>query len=324
MRPTLIGCAVGGSLMLAGAILPAGEAGAAATAWVGTERAAVRLVTATDGAGQSSTVSAGLEFRYGDGWHGYWRTPGDAGIAPQFGWAGSENVAGSAVAWPAPHRLDISGLQNAVYTGRFILPVTVTLAAPGAATRLVLALDYAACANICVPIHADLSLPLPPGGARSAEAGALAAALAMVPGTPAAAAFDIRQQTVTPDGTGRRLTLILRSRGAPFHHPDLFVELPDGGLPPAPTVTLDDDGRTATLTAALPDASTTVPTLTVVDGERAAEIPAGVGEPVGDVGSHELPAILAIALLGGLILNVMPCVLPILSLKLSGVARHAG
>ena len=101
-------------------------------------------MTGTDSVGAGATVSAGLEFRYGDGWHGYWLTPGDAGFAPQVDWAGSQNVSGATVAWPAPHRLEIAGLQNAVYTGRFVLPLRVELAAADKAARLALALDDAA------------------------------------------------------------------------------------------------------------------------------------------------------------------------------------
>lgn len=54
---------------------------AAASDWEGDQRSEVRLVTATDGV-QGRVLQAGLEFRYRDGWHGYWRTPGDTGIAP--------------------------------------------------------------------------------------------------------------------------------------------------------------------------------------------------------------------------------------------------
>src|SRR5437879_8731481 len=67
-----------------------GLAHAAASGWVGDQRAAVRLITATDSLSTNPAFDAGIEFRFGAGWHGYWRTPGDAGIAPQFDWSGSE------------------------------------------------------------------------------------------------------------------------------------------------------------------------------------------------------------------------------------------
>jgi suppressor for copper-sensitivity B len=65
-----------------GLIMSTGSARAAATDWVGDSRAAVRLITAADNVTADSTLEAGLEFRFAKGWHGYWRTPGDAGIPP--------------------------------------------------------------------------------------------------------------------------------------------------------------------------------------------------------------------------------------------------
>ncbi len=61
---------------------------ASSTAWVGNQHAAVRLLTASDDVSGASPVEAGLEFRFAPGWHGYWRTPGDAGIAPVLDWSG--------------------------------------------------------------------------------------------------------------------------------------------------------------------------------------------------------------------------------------------
>src|SRR5262245_28413473 len=86
-------------------LLTGNLAHAATTDWVGDQRAAVRLITATDGVTSDATLEAGLEFRFAKGWHGYWRTPGDAGIAPRMDWSGSENIARNEVAWPSPHRL---------------------------------------------------------------------------------------------------------------------------------------------------------------------------------------------------------------------------
>jgi suppressor for copper-sensitivity B len=96
---------------------------AASTAWAGDSRAAVRLITGIDSLAADANLDAGLEFRFANGWHGYWRTPGDAGVGPVIDWSGSENIARSEVAWPAPHRLVIEGLQNSVYENRVVLPV---------------------------------------------------------------------------------------------------------------------------------------------------------------------------------------------------------
>ena len=70
------------ALCLGTALCTGGAAHAAATGWVGDKHAGVRLITSVDDVA-GTTLDAGLEFRFADGWHGYWRTPGDAGVAPQ-------------------------------------------------------------------------------------------------------------------------------------------------------------------------------------------------------------------------------------------------
>jgi suppressor for copper-sensitivity B len=118
--PTLVALSVG-------FIMWTGSAHAAATNWVGDSRAVVRLITATDNIAADSTLEAGLEFRFAKGWHGYWRTPGDAGIPPTVDWSASANISGAEISWPAPHRLVIDELQNSVYENDVVLPVKLHL-----------------------------------------------------------------------------------------------------------------------------------------------------------------------------------------------------
>ena len=290
----------------------------------GSPHADVRLIGGIDEPGARPVIAAGLAFRLAEGWHAYWRTPGDAGVAPHLDWAGSQNVADVTVGWPAPQRLDVAGFESAVYTGQFILPLTVRRQDASAPARLAVSLDYALCGAICVPAHADLSLALPAGPEAAAlDAPALVLARASLPGTPEAAGFEVRR-IGEAEHTPRTLTLSIASPGVPFRHPDLFVEGADGGLAGAPVVVLGDGGHTATLTARLPDGFGDHPRLTLVDDGRAAAIPFAAASPVVTAAPRGLPAILLIALAGGLILNLMPCVLPVLAIKLSGVLRHAG
>lgn len=309
---------------------------AASSAWVGDKQASVRLITASDSVG-GTRLQAGLEFDYPEPWHGYWRTPGDAGIPPALDWSASRNLKTQDVSWPAPARLVISDLQNSIYTGHFILPLDLKLADARAGAHIAVTIDYAACAEICVPKHASLVLDLPAGtGEPSAESGLIAAARAAVPGPPEAAGIEIVDEAVQTKGAARQLVVTLRSTAEAFREPDLFVEGAGDGLPPAPASAFGDDGRTVTLTTTLPpDFKPTSQTrLTLVDGPRAAEFD---GPPplaaasqtssaphAGSLRTGSLAAILLVALLGGLILNLMPCVLPILSIKLFAFARHGG
>jgi suppressor for copper-sensitivity B len=295
--------------------------------WVGDKRVAVRLITASDST-SGDALLAGLEFRYEPGWHGYWRTPGDAGIAPRFNWGNSKNVTGEQVAWPAPTRLEIEGLQNSIYSGRFVLPLILHLADSDAKTIVSVVVDYAACAQICVPEHARLDLSIEPGtAARSIDADTIAEASARVPGPLELSGIQASDIFFENDGAHRSLVLSLHSKSIPFDRPDLFVEGAGAGLPPAPKVEYDDGRHRAKFRVLLPD-NVILPaalTLTFADGNRSFEFrvpPTAV--LLSPRHKSELPIILGIALIGGLILNLMPCVLPVLSIKLFGLASHAG
>ena len=324
-------------LWLSGAVLAVGlvfgwPAGgfAAATGWVGDSHAAARLITATEATGSASAIEAGLEIRLAPGWHTYWRSPGDAGIPPSIDWAGSDNLAHAEIAWPAPQRWSLQGFETAGYENHVVLPIALTLAQPGRPVVLHAAVDYAACANICVPYSAKLELSLPAGAATPApQAALIAAASARVPQSLNAAGIGLMSADAAGGGRDASLVVRLRATGAAFQTPDLFVEGLAKGSPGRPEVELSQSGHIARLTVPIRDAGATgiagtKLTLTFVDGARAAEFPASpLSEPVRDDAPRLLP-ILAVALLGGLVLNFMPCVLPVLSLKMLSVASHAG
>ncbi len=303
---------------------------AAATGWVGDDHAAARLISAAAATGSAATVEAGLEIRLMPGWHAYWRSPGDAGIPPSIDWAGSTNLVHAEIAWPAPTRYSLQGFETAGYENHLVLPIALTLARPGQTLTLHAALDYAACAQICVPYSARLDLTLPAGSAAPApEAALIAAARARVPQGLAAAGIELVSANAAGSGRDASLVVRLNSPDSAFRSPDLFVEGLAKGSPGRPGVALSRRGHMARLTVPIlgTDAAGIAGrklTLTVVDGARAAEFAATPlpALPAGDAAG--LLPILAIALLGGLILNFMPCVLPVLSLKLLSVASQAG
>jgi suppressor for copper-sensitivity B len=274
-----------------------------------------------------------LQLRLTPGWHTYWRTAGDAGIAPSIGWKGSENLAGAEIAWPAPRRLpSFGGLETVGYEDGVVLPITVRVVHAGAPLHLHAEVNYASCKEVCIPYHASLDLVLPPGLARAGpEAPLLAAARARVPGDLSAARLRLLGAVVGPGQGSAVLSLRLASASAPLYSPDLFVEGVAKGSPGRPEVTLAEAGRVATIGVPIRNetAATVAGTrlrVTLVDGGRTAETeitPAlGTLPPIGEAKTRG--AIVGLALLGGLILNLMPCVLPVLSLKLLSLAGYAG
>lgn len=314
------------------AVLPAGGALAAASGWASTDHSAVRLISAADAVGTDRTLRLGLQFRMAPKWKTYWRAPGDAGYPPKLDWTGSKNVAAAAVSWPVPDRYTIFGLNTFVYENEVVLPITLTPRETGNPVRLNLAVDYLLCDEICIPYAAKLALDLPAGPAVPDRlADVIDRYAARVPGDGADNGLAIEQVRLAGTEAAPVLEVLARSRSA-FAKPDILVEGPKQLQFGRPEVEVSGAGKTALLRIPVGvSGETAVPprspklTLTLVDGARAMEktvtaVP-GVEEAAR---SGALLTILALALLGGLILNLMPCVLPVLSIKLLGVIEHGG
>ncbi len=320
------------ALLLALAV-PGVSAHAAATDWDTHAHGSARLLSAVEATGSGMRLNVGLQLRLSPGWHTYWRTPGDAGIPTTIDWQGSENLARATIDWPAPRRLPpLAGLETQGYVDSVVLPITVTLAHPDVPVRLRAEVDYASCKEVCIPYHSSLDLALPAGLALPGpEAPLIAGARARVPGDLASVQLRLLSAVVAPAENGAVLSVRLASTGAPLRAPDLFVEDVPKGSPGRPDVELSGAGDMATLHVPIRDglaAAIAVAKLrlTVVDGARTAEIEAtpllGTLPPM--PGHTVRLAMLGLALLGGLVLNLMPCVLPVLSLKLLALAGYAG
>jgi suppressor for copper-sensitivity B len=306
---------------------------AAASAWVTHQHGAARLISTVEATGTSQQLDVGLQLRLSPGWHTYWRTPGDAGFAPTIDWKGSSNLASATIEWPAPQRLPpASGLETIGYVNGVVLPVSVHLLHPGQPLRLRAEVDYASCKDVCIPYHASLDLFLPAGLARPGpEAPLIAAALAHVPEDLSAAQLKLLGTVVGSVRSRAMLSVRLASTGTPFVAPDLFVEGLTHGSAGRPKVALMQAGRMATINVPIRNETAaaiagTKLRVTLVDGVHAAqtEITPALGTLPPIRGDATRAAIIGIALLGGLILNLMPCVLPVLSLKLLALAGYAG
>ena len=301
---------------------------AVAGEWVKTDQTAVRLIAAARATGAGKAVTAGLHFRLQDGWKIYWRSPGDAGFPPQLDWSGSRNAAAVRLSWPAPERFSILGFETIGYTGEVVLPIAATLAEAGQPLHLRTRLRYLTCKDICIPYETRLALDIPAGPAEpSAFVHLINRYAVRVPGG-GGHGLAIERAEVLGDGEEVLLRLTATAR-RPFAAPDVFVEGPEDLEYRPPRVSLGGGGRRAVLEVPVIGAGETEASLagtrmtfTLVDGQRSAERTLTVAEAPGAGASFLL--VLGLALLGGLILNCMPCVLPVLSIKILGVIGHGG
>ena len=131
---------------------------------VASDNVKARLISETDGIAPGQSIWVALEFNIRDGWHTYWRNPGDSGQATKLKWTLPAGVTAGDIVWTTPHRFEIPPLINYGYAGHAMHLVQIT-AAPdlkaGAALALQAKASWLVCADVCIPESADLQLRLP-------------------------------------------------------------------------------------------------------------------------------------------------------------------
>ena len=326
-------------------------------ATVRTDHVTAELVADGTALVPGTTTTVALRLAIDRGWHTYWRNPGESGLPTTLAWRLPPGYAAGDIAWPAPKALSAGPLVNYGYEGEVfhLVPLTVPAGATlGATATLAARADWLVCKETCVPESADLSLDLPVAreAAPSRWHDAIAATQAALP-QPLPASWSAQATA-----NGARIALALtapanaRDPGALqfFAYDERRIEASApqvreaGGrdrfvldLP----VSHELKGEFAALRGVLRAAngfttgagtvdavSVDVPiTGTPVAGPKP-RLDAGatlaVAAPAQANGSSMLPIALLFALAGGLLLNLMPCVFPILSLKALGLAAADG
>ncbi len=273
-------------------------------------RDTVTLVSDTDSIQRGVPFRVALRIRLSAGWHTYWNNPGDAGVPPDLIF---DNAKASAIDWPTPRRIAEGTVMTYAYTQAVLLPVTAT-AQPGV---LKAHAQWLVCKDICVPEEGDFSLDLPEGAPTpSSEAPLFAAHDQMV---PRPSPFRV---TIAPDGTLFVQAPALSQEDAAF-------------IPAAPGQIQDDaaqllsvrrDGFTLSLKLSRGfNAAKGLSGLLLIRDQTGAETGLAVNAKPGPAPAPDgpsLPRVLLFAFLGGLILNLMPCVFPILAMKAVSLVGH--
>lgn len=150
------------SLFIAVLMMPFMAQAAPNSGWVSGSQVRAQLHA---GAVSADGIDIGLDVQFGEGWHGYWRVAGDAGLPPRFDWSASTSVDEVIVEWPAPVRKDEAGFQVFGYSDRVFFPMRVVPKVAGEPVNLDLALDIMVCKDICIPQSLSLKLAIDDGDA---------------------------------------------------------------------------------------------------------------------------------------------------------------
>ncbi len=288
------------------------------------------------------TIRVGLRLKHREHWHSYWRNPGDSGLATEIALTLQEGWSAGAIEWPAPRRFLIEGLANYGYKDEFVLPLALTAPAgaqPGDIVALKMQASWLVCEKICVPEEAELSLALP----VRAEPGALASRWQALFEAARQAAPRPSPWAAKVAGDAENLRLHVAASGLEagrFTAVEFFAD--DGNAlqhaAPQPA-RFTPDGLTLTLPRGIDRGKPVAPLAGVLvlteklEGGPAVRqaftiqapvgvVPAGIGAGfAGEAATVAWWEAVLLAMLGGLILNVMPCVFPILFMKALAFAR---
>jgi thiol:disulfide interchange protein len=306
---------------------------------VSTENVKARLVSEVTAIGPGQAFMVALELDIREGWHTYWRNPGDSGEPTKLAWQLPPGFTAGDIVWTTPHRFEIAPLVNYGYAKHAVHLVQIT--APkdlkaGTPVSLAAKASWLVCSDVCIPEDANLQLSLPvsgqAGGVDSSSAALFTTARSELPtAQPAPTSARI---------AGDKLIVTLGQEwGATLSQITSLAFFPydEGGIEYATPQTLTRTKDAVDLAMKVgyqpPKAGAIRGVLVVTEQngtqtdtvpiEIAADFSAKPPAQSNQEPEHSLATLLLFAVLGGLILNLMPCVFPVLSIKALNVMEQA-
>ncbi|HEH9418682.1 TPA: thioredoxin family protein [Aeromonas sobria] len=277
------------------------------------DHAKVRLQADRSTADQTRIL---LDVELESGWKTYWHSPGEGGIAPQILW--HEPIAALQWHWPVPRHFEVAGLSTQGYQGEVRFPLSLSYPA---GQPLKGTLRLSTCSNVCILTDYPFTLTVD-GQAPANFDFAWAKAMSTLP-------QPLPTETRVELGYQHNQLQLRAERAEGWQQPSLFIDALEGAEFGKPALEVQGNTLIARVPVSdgwqgdAPDLRGQSLGLLLSSGEQAWQGKGTIGAPLVLPGqSHSLFWLLGAALLGGLILNLMPCVLPVLALKLGSVLQH--
>ncbi len=323
----------------------------------GTERVQVRLISDVSAVAPGEPFTLALDQRIIPGWHTYWKNPGDSGLPTEIEWVLPEGSSAGPIQWPFPHRFDVGPITNYGYSDQVLLLTEIHPSAelkPGDSFAILAKVRWLVCEEICIPEDTEIafSLPIASGPAPGVQHEDLEATRSLLPvespwSVSAALAGERLQVSLAVPSSAQEALI-----EAAFF-PDAWGQIIHSGaqrLTSSPdSIHLTLEPETGFDPAATPLSGVLVLTERLADGSEAhralaIKTAADAGAPVvgatdGGAGGEAVPLLITegtsltdinffsalfFALLGGIILNLMPCVFPVLSIKILSLSQQVG
>lgn len=311
------------------------------------------LAHAPQGVAPGQPLWVGLQITHQPQWHTYWKNAGDSGLPTQMHWTLPSGVTAGEIAWPTPMRIRVGTLANYGYEDTVLLPVPLTVSPdfrpdllnPDLNIRL--RASWLVCRTECIPEDGEFTLKIPVRGSTGLHGAAFDAALAAQP-------RPLAQPGAVEVAGQQAIRVSLQGLPAAWQGKtlDFFPEIPEIIETAAPwtqawqgvvwtaevPLTRLRSAAPAVLPLVVTNGREGWRTEALVSGTWPAVVPLAALSPalesalqanritspgLGSAPNLTLVAALLGAVLGGLILNLMPCVFPVLAIKVVGFTRHA-
>ncbi|GGY53676.1 thiol:disulfide interchange protein DsbD [Parvularcula lutaonensis] len=311
---------------------------------VETGHASSRLIAEKSAAVPGDTLWVALAQELDEGWHVYWKNPGDSGLPLELRWNLPEGWEAGEIGYPLPHRLPLGPLTNFGHEGSptFLVPLEVPDdAEPGSTARFDVLAEWLICLDVCIPESAELTMTIPVMAsaadmpAQSARIRTARSALPRDLGLDAQWAMDGENVVLRIEGAPTGKAFFFPERGGTIepsapqaqhrHEGALYLSMTPGidfrlEKPEeiAGVLVLDMDGQEVGVEILARESAAPV---------ASPEILASLGSGASGAtegGAGNIALVFLFALLGGVVLNAMPCVFPIVFLKAASVAKLGG
>ncbi|MFL2813723.1 MAG: protein-disulfide reductase DsbD family protein [Candidatus Puniceispirillales bacterium] len=277
----------------------------------------MRLTSSTEGTEGLKEIPISLEVITNPGWKIYWRYPGDSGLPTEINFNDSSNLNSFQIFWPAPFRFSTFGIDTFGYEGQIIFPINVIPEIENEMINLNTQISLLACNEICIPFQEEISLQIPKTASRpNINTRARAQFLSLVPRKIPIDKYSFGEVLLTKDG------ILLKNPKFPNKNFDIFVEN-DNGINFGKPIKKGNNFLLPKLNNDIYELKQNLLNFTFVSSDLSFEHQIILKKEIENKNLNtwffEIIIYLIISFLGGLLLNIMPCVLPVISLKLTSI-----
>ena len=266
----------------------------------------------------NSDILIGLEFKLEPGWKIYWRQPGDSGLPPELDFSSSKNLSSYEIKWPYPIKeLEAANILTNIYKDNVIIPLKISVIDKSKTLYLDAALSFQVCKDICIPLETSLFLKLYPGKSEPTNnLHRIELALSKVPKDYSKS--GIKNISISKKSQKKLILNVENSIDFPIGELDIFLENKTNYIKIIKINILENFKKNIQAELILENEINNYKNIniTLVKGNLVAFADF---ININNSDRNNILLILLMAFIGGFILNFMPCVLPVLSLKISRV-----